>query len=902
MKITAIEIIGFGKWQQKRIEFDSGNQLLYGENEVGKSTIYQFIQTMLFGFPAKGKRKRDYAPKNGGAFGGRLWLDHPTFGSVQVDRFKDQNKGQATVYYQQQVGDEQTLQKMLHPLTKKLFQEIFTFQQEQFTAVDKLNEEELQTSLLAIGVAGSQELLNYRKHYFKDAQRIFKGKGTQPPLNQQLIAYQKLQRQIAEKEQQQQIYQATIQQLITIRQQLAALRGRLKKLRNQQLKVKEQERNFVFYEELQALPPQTEVLNLPEGDQAQLEAGYQEFTYVTEELNKVNQDLKLPRAKMTGADLYPFYLEEEANIQQLLNQRFDIQQLVTEVEWLEQAVKQKQQAMKPLEQKWSWSSQQPPCILDFETIQQMQATMLTTQVELQRARTQYKLLEEEIATHEADLTAFEAAHPEVFQKTSRQDKPSLQKIKSVWLGSSALLLVAGIFLPSPLRYVLWLSAFALLGVALWPLQQKKPVSVNQGKKQWQEKLFHLDYLHEQLATLQNELQSLQHSEAQQLLQVQQQTQSHNLGRLNSIELWLNHREEVERYLVLLKQAAELQQQLSQKQPQLEAVAERINYFTDELPLQGKGLTEKIAAIQRFAEEMEAIRFNHEAQATSYTKQVLRELKERKQALLNRMQPLLIRYQIMAMTDVPAWLQQLRKKKEQQLRAKELTQRLEGLFQEPITKAQLHAQAQNINHHILKQEENIQQLQAKEQELLYQQQQILADGSLDELYQMRASLIAAIEEMAVNWSAYQLAGQLLLDLLLELSEQQLPSLLKKATDYFQILSDQHYQALQIEAGTLQVLTEKHETFFVHELSTGTKDQLTMALRFAFLALQGDKMLCPIIIDDGWLHYDYRRKQHLAKLFAEFGKKYQVICFSSDQEMVSYYQELVQPIHYLQGGAK
>ena len=88
---------------------------------VGKSTLYQFIQAMLFGFPTKGKRKRDYAPKNGGSYGGRLWLAHPVFGEVQVERFKEKNKGQAIIYYQQQMGDEKTLQQMLHPLTKKLF-------------------------------------------------------------------------------------------------------------------------------------------------------------------------------------------------------------------------------------------------------------------------------------------------------------------------------------------------------------------------------------------------------------------------------------------------------------------------------------------------------------------------------------------------------------------------------------------------------------------------------------------------------------------------------------------------------------------------------------------------------------------------------------------------------------
>ncbi|MGK9317352.1 AAA family ATPase [Melissococcus plutonius] len=63
MKITAIEIVGFGKWQQKKINFTENNQLVNGKNEAGKSTIYQFIQTILFGFPARGKKRENFCPK-----------------------------------------------------------------------------------------------------------------------------------------------------------------------------------------------------------------------------------------------------------------------------------------------------------------------------------------------------------------------------------------------------------------------------------------------------------------------------------------------------------------------------------------------------------------------------------------------------------------------------------------------------------------------------------------------------------------------------------------------------------------------------------------------------------------------------------------------------------------------
>ena len=104
MRILRIEIAAFGKWRQKSFDFTSGNQLIYGENEAGKSTIYQFIQAILFGFPSKGKKKKDYTPKDGSAYGGKLWLEHPVYGEIMVERYKQQNRGKAKVRFNEQVG------------------------------------------------------------------------------------------------------------------------------------------------------------------------------------------------------------------------------------------------------------------------------------------------------------------------------------------------------------------------------------------------------------------------------------------------------------------------------------------------------------------------------------------------------------------------------------------------------------------------------------------------------------------------------------------------------------------------------------------------------------------------------------------------------------------------------
>lgn len=53
MQIVELWIKNFGKFADKKIRFSEGIQLVYGENESGKSTLHTFIKGMLFGIVRK---------------------------------------------------------------------------------------------------------------------------------------------------------------------------------------------------------------------------------------------------------------------------------------------------------------------------------------------------------------------------------------------------------------------------------------------------------------------------------------------------------------------------------------------------------------------------------------------------------------------------------------------------------------------------------------------------------------------------------------------------------------------------------------------------------------------------------------------------------------------------------
>ena len=74
MYIREVHIKNFGKLRDKRIEFSPGLNVIYGENESGKSTLQAFLTGMLFGMEkSRGRRRRDapyekYEPWEASAF------------------------------------------------------------------------------------------------------------------------------------------------------------------------------------------------------------------------------------------------------------------------------------------------------------------------------------------------------------------------------------------------------------------------------------------------------------------------------------------------------------------------------------------------------------------------------------------------------------------------------------------------------------------------------------------------------------------------------------------------------------------------------------------------------------------------------------------------------------------
>lgn len=158
--------------------------------------------------------------------------------------------------------------------------------------------------------------------------------------------------------------------------------------------------------------------------------------------------------------------------------------------------------------------------------------------------------------------------------------------------------------------------------------------------------------------------------------------------------------------------------------------------------------------------------------------------------------------------------------------------------------------------------------------------LAADGTLPELEQRAANLAAQIWQEARQWTTYQLTAQWINQALILASADRYPAIIKAAEGFFATLTDQHYTKILLDSDGVAVLTATQERFAAAELSTGTAEQLYLALRFGFIRVMSDQLSLPIIIDDGFVNFDYLRRGRVLDLLSQLAQHNQVIYFTAD----------------------
>lgn len=131
MRISELQVDGFGVWKGLSIDSLAPDiTVVYGQNEAGKTTLMQFVRSVLFGF-AEDRLEKYSPPVYGGLAGGSLFVAAPE-GNFEIQRHVDPQRhsdawGDLTLIEQAhgEVHGSAQLNQLLSGIDESIFNNVF---------------------------------------------------------------------------------------------------------------------------------------------------------------------------------------------------------------------------------------------------------------------------------------------------------------------------------------------------------------------------------------------------------------------------------------------------------------------------------------------------------------------------------------------------------------------------------------------------------------------------------------------------------------------------------------------------------------------------------------------------------------------------------------------------------
>ncbi|SES85028.1 ATP-binding protein [Anaerobranca gottschalkii] len=200
MWIKGIKIDGFGILRDFEINnLSPGLNIIYGYNENGKTTLKNFITSILFGFKDRRNVIKRYEPVNGGTHGGKL-----------VFNYKDQRCEASRFYKKKSEGDLEvicsgqlkfTLSEILAGINRDVYENVFSFGLEELGSLNSLTDKkEIVEQIYTASFGVKTDLIkNVKKELEGQLDNIYKdGNNSKKLLNQNLEEYKVVKKAILE--------------------------------------------------------------------------------------------------------------------------------------------------------------------------------------------------------------------------------------------------------------------------------------------------------------------------------------------------------------------------------------------------------------------------------------------------------------------------------------------------------------------------------------------------------------------------------------------------------------------------------------------------------------------------------------------------------------------------------
>lgn len=241
MNLLEINIDGFGQLHQIKLQVDAPLVVIYGYNEAGKSTLFQFIHTMLFGFARKNQLERFLEPVHGGRHGGSIIFATDDGETVQLSRYRDQHQGKAQLAKLQRehstgsyipltqsviMDQDQLERKYFSGVNGRLFQQISAISLNELQATSVMSESELSQYLYHASWESGRYIAELEKQLTNEQEKLFKPRGQNQLITQELKQLDQLKQQYKQVERE-------LEQFVSLQTELEQCERRLHIIQNE---------------------------------------------------------------------------------------------------------------------------------------------------------------------------------------------------------------------------------------------------------------------------------------------------------------------------------------------------------------------------------------------------------------------------------------------------------------------------------------------------------------------------------------------------------------------------------------------------------------------------------------------------------------------------------------------
>ena len=957
MKFTRAKIYGFGKWIDKEITFNHKQlNVIYGENESGKTTLQQFIMYILFDLTLK--EQTFFQPVESSKFGGILTFLDENNEEITIERTKDS----LTIYSKDEPSHkEEVLEHYLKGLTKQTYMSIYSFSAIDLLHIRNITEEEFGNILFNVGLAGATNIEIAERNIERETGKIFKKAGRIPLLNKELqnldelaVTERKLKKQeslYAEIKLEQQSNKEQLNNLLTdinnARQKLDQYNKQLHLLPTiNDLKQSK--------EELKKLPKE---INFPESGIERLEKNKEALAPLLSNHANIEKNISIYQNKLEEYKNSILSEEVYGLANELLDERSHYEYNLAQSEELSKEIEQSNDDI-------NMALNDLAIPLNKETLKEINLPYYLTKTwktleeeahQLNQIRneieSEQKLLENELETIQTNINQlkqnllpiseldklkeqlFNYSHTSK-QVNDLQEQSTDQNLKKkIGLGGIALvvtLLIITIITTNTFFIISTIITIIVL-VGLYYVvnffEQKNQALIdslvnNQGDQLTKDEYLKIknqvdkqdDYLI-QLKYLENDYQKITREELQlseryeMFVQREKMFNQKVLDEQKNYEFLTNidpiHWPEL---LITLKKLKEKESYQEEKEEKNKEIIESLNAYEMKL----SKVLERLS-LNNYQELTSRIETHNKAYdiINNYEATIQETIEEKK--LLNKkidyyQNEISALFELASVENEEDFYKTYYEFKEQkrligqienyynQLKTSFDERRLEDLLTINQDEYDLNQKINNYKNEITKIDNEINYLREKIATLDAEIKQMEETEAYSEVLHKLSYKKAKAKELAFEWAAMKLATDTLEQTKKSFHQKYMNDVIEKASHYFNIITKSKYVAIYPpqKNKTFSVETELRTRFTIDQLSQGTIDQLYVALRIAISTVMSEKYSVPFIIDDAFVHFDNKREQAVMRLLEEITKEQQVILFTCKKHLL----ELTDvDIHYL-----